>query len=128
MVNEQRKVERREFTYYMKVTDAATGNLIGYLADISANGFKLDSERSIPTGKDFRLHIELTGDIANKSSLIFSARSIWCQTDTIDPTAFKVGFQILSIATGDAVIFQRMFERYASTKNSGSQYYRSSQR
>ena len=94
MASEQRKMERRDFTYYMKVTDAATGNLIGYLVDISTGGFKLDSAKAIPTGKDFRLHLELSGDIANKSSLIFSARSIWCQPDPIDPTAYKVGFQI----------------------------------
>jgi hypothetical protein len=123
MVNEQRRVERRDFTYYMKVTDAATGNLIGYLSDISATGFRLDSEKPIPTRKEFRLHLDLTGDIANKSSLVFSARSIWCQTDPIDPTAFKVGFLIVSVGTGDAVIFQRMFERYASSKPNRSQNY-----
>jgi tryptophanyl-tRNA synthetase len=123
MANEQRKVERRDFTYYMKVTDAATGNLIGYLVDISTGGFKLDSEKSVPVGKDFRLHLELTGDIANKSSLIFSARSIWCQPDPIDPTAFKVGFQIIGLGSGDATIFQRMYEKYAASKPNRNQNY-----
>ena len=123
MVNEQRKMERRDFTYYMKVTDAATGNLVGYLVDISTGGFKLDSQKAIPAGKEFRLHLELSGDIANKSSLIFSARSIWCQTDPIDPTAFKVGFQIVGMGAGDALIFQRMYERYASSKPNRNQSY-----
>lgn len=127
MVNEKRNAERRDFTYYMKVTDATTGNLIGYLVDISTGGFKLDSEKAVPTGRDFRLHLELTGDIANKSSLIFSARSIWCQPDPIDPTAFKVGFQIVGLGSGDAVIFQRMYEKYAASKPNRNQNYGSPQ-
>jgi tryptophanyl-tRNA synthetase len=123
MANEKRKVERRDFTYYMKVTDAATGNLIGYLVDISTGGFKLDSEKAVPVGRDFRLHLELSGDIANKSSLIFSARSIWCQPDPIDPTAFKVGFQIVGLGSGDSIIFQRMYEKYAASKPNHNQNY-----
>ena len=127
MASEQRKMERRDFTYYMKVTDAATGNLIGYLVDISTGGFKLDSAKAIPTGKDFRLHLELSGDIANKSSLIFSARSIWCQPDPIDPSAYKVGFQIVGMGSGDSIIFQRMYDRYAASKPNRNQNYGSVQ-
>jgi tryptophanyl-tRNA synthetase len=127
MANEKRKVERRDFTYYMKVTDAATGNLIGYLVDISTGGFKLDSEKAVPVGRDFRLHLELSGDIANKSSLIFSARSIWCQPDAIDPTAFKVGFQIVGLGSGDSIIFQRMYEKYAASKPNHNQNYGTTQ-
>jgi tryptophanyl-tRNA synthetase len=123
MANEKRKVERRDFTYYMKVTDASTGNLIGYLVDISTGGFKLDSEKAVPVGRDFRLHLELSGEIANKSSLIFSARSIWCQPDPIDPTAFKVGFQIVGLGSGDSIIFQRMYEKYAASKPNHNQNY-----
>jgi|WetSurMetagenome_2_1015567.scaffolds.fasta_scaffold907384_2 hypothetical protein len=128
MINEQRKMERRDFTYYMKVTDAITGNLIGYLVDISASGFKLDSEKPLPVRKEFRLHLDLTGDIASKSSLVFTARSVWSQPDHIDPTAFKAGFQIVSIGSSDAVIFQRMFERYASSKPRTNQNYTSAKR
>ncbi len=125
MVNEQRKVERRDFTYYMKVTDAGTGSLVGYLVDISTGGFKLDSEKSISIGKDFRLHIELSGDISNKSSLIFSARSIWCQPDNIVPNTFKIGFQIIGLSSGDAIIFQRMYDKYAASRNNNRQNYNS---
>jgi len=117
MDNEQRRMERRDFTYYMKVTDAASGNLLGYLVDISAGGFKLDCEKPIPSGKEFRLQLALSGDISTKTSMTFAARSIWSRPDYIDPTTFKVGFQITSIGPSDAEIFQRMFEKYASMKS-----------
>ncbi len=40
---DKRKIDRREFTYYMQVKDEGTKQIIGYLSDISSGGFKLVS-------------------------------------------------------------------------------------
>ena len=111
---DKRKLNRREFTYYMQVKDETTKQVIGYLSDISTGGFKLDCPQKLPTGQDFRLHIELTADVADKTALIFIARSKWCHPDHIDPTSFNVGFEIVNMAPSDIVIFQRIFEKYGS--------------
>ena len=74
----KRKINRRDFTYYMQVTDDLTKQLVGYLSDISTGGFKLDSQKEIRPGQDFRLQIELTAEIADKTSMVFIARSKWC--------------------------------------------------
>ena len=110
----KRKVGRRDFTYYMQVTDDVTKQLVGYLSDISTGGFKLDSQKQIPAGQDFRLHIELTPEIADKNSMVFIARSKWCRRDHVDPNTFNVGFEIINISPSDMAIFQRMFEKYGS--------------
>ena len=112
----KRKVGRRDFTYYMQVTDDVSKQLVGYLSDISTGGFKLDSQKEIPAGKDFRLHIELTPDIADKNSMVFIARSKWCHRDHVDPNTFNVGFEIINISPSDMAIFQRMFDKYGSEK------------
>ncbi len=39
---DKRKINRRDFTYYMQVTDDISKQLIGYLTDISTGGFRLD--------------------------------------------------------------------------------------
>jgi len=114
--NEKRRAERRNFTYYMRVTDAASGVLIGHLVDISSNGFQLDCGKALPIGKEFRMYLDLTGEISNKSSITFSARSVWVRPDPLDPTNYKVGFQVLVMGSNDAAIFYRMFENYASLK------------
>jgi hypothetical protein len=113
---DKRKITRRDFTYYMQVKDAATKQIIGYLSDISTAGFKLDSQIEIPPGKDFRLQIDLTADIANQNSMVFIARSKWCQRDHVDPFTFNVGFEIINMASSDMLIFQRMFDKYGSQK------------
>jgi len=110
----KRKLPRREFAYYMQVKDDISKQVIGYLSDISTGGFKLDCPQRLPTGQDFRLHIELTADVADKTSLVFIARSKWCHADHIDPTSFNVGFEIINMAPSDMIIFQRIFEKYGS--------------
>jgi hypothetical protein len=111
---EKRKIARRDFTYYMPVTDDVSKRLIGYITDISPGGFRLDSPKQIPPGQDFRMHIDLTGDIADKNAMVFIARSRWCHTDHVDPNTYNVGFEITQMAPSDALIFQRMFDKYGS--------------
>jgi c-di-GMP-binding flagellar brake protein YcgR len=117
---DKRRIDRREFTYYMQVTDDITKQLIGYLTDISTGGFKLDSPKQIPPGQDFRMHIDLTADVADKNSMVFIARSKWCRPDHIDPNTYNVGFEIMNMSPSDMVIFQRMFDKYGSKNSSQS--------
>ncbi len=123
---DKRKINRRDFSYYMQVTNETTKELLGYLSDISTGGFKLDSPKKIAPGQDFRLHIELTPDIAEKNSMVFIARSKWCQPDHIDPTSFNIGFEIINMSPSDMAIFQRMFDKYGTenkTRNRTSDDY-----
>jgi hypothetical protein len=111
---DKRKIDRRDFTYYMQVTDDLSKQLIGYLTDISTGGFRLDCSKEIPPGRDFRMHIELTSDVAEKNSMVFVARSKWCHPDHVDPNTYNVGFEIINMAPSDMSIFQRMFDKYGS--------------
>lgn len=113
-MSEKRKKDRREFTYYMQVKDDTTKKIIGYLSDISTGGFKLDCPQQIPPGQDFRLQIDLTAEVADKTTMVFIARSKWCRPDHIDPTSYNVGFEIVNMAPSDMMIFQRIFEKYGS--------------
>ena len=117
---DKRKISRRDFTYYMQVTDDLSKQLIGYLTDISTGGFRLDTPKQIPAGQDFRMHIQLTSDIADKNSMSFIARSKWCHTDHVDPNTYNVGFEIIHMAPSDIVIFQRMFDKYGAEKRTKS--------
>lgn len=111
---ERRKLNRRDFSYYMRMMNDRTGRLVGHLTDISTGGFKLDSQEPILANQDFNFRIELTNEVANKTFLVFSARSRWCEQDHIDPTSYNVGFQIINITPGDLEIFARMFEKYGT--------------
>lgn len=112
---DKRKIDRRDFTYYMQVKDEGTKQVIGYLSDISSGGFKLDCPKEIKPGQDFRMHIDLTPDLgSDQTAMVFIARSKWARPDHVDPSTFNVGFEIINIAPSDMLIFQRMFEKYGS--------------
>lgn len=114
MANEKRKLERKNFTYYMRVMNESTGDLIGQLGDISSGGFKLESAKPIPLGEVFFLRIDQTGEISQKSYITFKARTRWCQKDPYDPTIYNVGFQIVEMTPGDFDIFVKMFNTYGA--------------
>lgn len=111
-MSERRNLDRKTFSYYMQLIDYDTQELVGHLADISPGGFKLDSLSPIPPNKDFRFRLDLTSDLADKSSMIFVARSKWCGVDPLDPFCYNVGFQLINISAGDLEIFNRMIEKY----------------
>ena len=111
-MDERRNMERKDFSYYMRLVDDDTQNLLGHLVDISSGGFKVDSQAPIPTNKDFRLRMDLTSDIADKPTMVFVARSKWCQVDPLDPFIYNVGFQLINIAPPDLEIINRMMEKY----------------
>jgi hypothetical protein len=96
----------------MRVTDEVTGNLVGHFSDISTGGFKVDSSKPIPINTDYKLRIDQTGEISNKSYIIFKARARWCNVDVFDPNLYNVGFQIIEMTPSDYDIFVKMFSAY----------------
>ena len=116
---ERRRLARRNFSYYMRVMNDATNELVGHLADISTGGFKLDCQKPVQPNTDFLLRIDLTPEIASKEFMVFAARSRWCRADRFDPTSFNVGFQITTMSPGDLEIFVRMFEKYGTKLSEG---------
>ena len=111
---EQRKRKRRNFSYYMRVTDSVTQKPIGHLSDISAIGFKLDSAQPLPVGEHYNLRLDLPNEVADKNFLVFMAQSKWCGMDKADPFTQNVGFEIINITPQDAAIYNRIIERYTS--------------
>ena len=114
-MDDRRHQERKDFSYYMRLVDNDTQDLVGHLVDISSGGFKLDSQAPIPTNKDFRLRMDLTSEVADKPAMVFVARSKWCEVDPLDPFIYNVGFQLVNISPADLEIINRMMEKYGKT-------------
>jgi len=113
-LDERRRPDRKDFSYYMQLIDQDTQELVGHLVDISSGGFKLDSLSPIPPNKDIRFRLDLTSEVASKPSMVFVARSKWCNVDPLDPFCYNVGFQLINISPGDVEIFNRMIEKYGT--------------
>ena len=118
---ERRKRDRRNFSEYMRLMNENSGELVGHLADISHEGFRLESKQPVQPNLEFAFRIELPPDISKKPFMVFMARSKWCKPDVIDPALFDIGYEITGMDASDAESFKALFEKYGSTKfNRGS--------
>jgi hypothetical protein len=93
-----------------------TGELVGHLADISIDGFKLESLKPISKNTEYPLRIELSSDISEKPFIVFIANSKWCQPHIIDTTLYNVGFQIVNMNSDDLESFKKIYDIYGSQK------------
>ncbi len=114
MITERRQNRRRKFGYYMKVVDNSTLEVVGYLSDISPQGFKLDSQRPLIPNRDYVLRMDLTPDISDRSFIVFVARTKWTQPDPLDPNSNVDGLQITNIGQHDLEIYNRVMDKYSA--------------
>jgi hypothetical protein len=117
-MEERRHTERRPFGYYMQIFDDRTQNMVGHLSNISPDGFKIDSSSPISIGQEFRLRLSLTSEISARPYIVFSARTKWCQPDSMQPFSHYIGFEIIKIGHDDNEIYQRIVSKYGSPNRS----------
>ncbi len=117
MQKEKRKDKRRNNGSYMRVTDNNTHELLGYLCEISPQGFKLETPKVLAIKKDYTLRLEYTFEVADKPYIVFIARAMWSQPDAIIPNEYIEGFRIVSIAPSEQEIYQSIVENYGPPKH-----------
>jgi hypothetical protein len=80
VLNENRKLVRRELIYYLKVTDRKTGLEFGRIGDLHAEGMLVLSPQPLPGQTVFKLFLELPKGIAAElgySVLPVQAEAVW---------------------------------------------------
>jgi hypothetical protein len=98
----------------MRVLDDGTEQTVGHLVDVSLTGLRLETTAPLPLEQEYHLHMELTPDVSDKLFMFLSARTIWCNPDTIMPNLYHVGFVITNISPHDQEIYQRLLDLYGN--------------
>jgi len=88
-MRERRVFERRETTYHAEVCEAATGRVVGLLADISGGGMMLRTEQPLDRGATMLLEVEIAG---LDEVVALEAAVCWCEPD-LDPATHVVGLE-----------------------------------
>jgi hypothetical protein len=112
---DQRKRERRSCSLYMRFVNIQTGEAVGDLADISREGFRLESLKPIPLNAQFTFRIDLSPEISTKPFIVVTAQSRWSLPDRVDGRLYDTGFEIMKIAPGDTQAFELIIDRYGSS-------------
>ena len=117
MLNERRKDGRRKDGEYMRVTDNITGELIGYMTEISQGGFRLECPNALAVEEEHTLRLEYTSEVKDKPYIVFVARAKWIQPDPVMPNEYVQGFQIVSMAPSEKKIYLGIVENYGVPKH-----------
>lgn len=94
----RRTGKRSHLLYYLPVFNAASGERIGVLADISAGGLLIVGHQSQPLGAHLRLRIEGEegSKLAGEIGLTIDAEVRWSAQD-VNPSYVATGMRFISL-------------------------------
>jgi hypothetical protein len=118
MIRKKRKYERKHLTYYLKVYDRKTNQLVGRLCDITPDGIMLISEDPIGTNVTLDLRIELPHKVSGKKHLDIQAKSLWVKKDVV-PDYFDTGFMLTEASQQHQKFIEKIIKEFAVDEDSG---------
>ncbi len=117
--SERRSRPRRSSSLYLQFMNQRTGALVGDLADITRDGFRLESPAPIQPHLEFVFRVDVPAEISERRSIQLIARSLWSKPDPLDVRLYDTGFEMLYIDPRDARAIDLIIERFSSITATG---------
>ncbi|SDI29879.1 PilZ domain-containing protein [Pseudomonas benzenivorans] len=90
----QRRIERHQLPYYLKVFNRITDKPMGYIGNVSLDGLMLISQLPMLVGGRFDMRLKIPGQDAQRF-VDFSATCQWSHED-VTPGSFDSGFALVA--------------------------------
>lgn len=110
-MTDKRILRRKESLFYLKIVELSSGELIGRLVDITADGFKLVSRQAVELNKEFDLVLELPELFDGDNKMVFKATSLHTKKD-INPDYNDTGFKFLDLSTENLKKISLLMKKY----------------
>ena len=110
-MKDRRKFKRKYLAFFTRIFDRRTGDLLGNLADLTADGLMMISEKPLPVGQDYDLRIDLPEQVFDKNYLNLQGQIIWRQPD-IHPNFWNSGLELKSPAPQDLQIIEQIIQEF----------------
>jgi hypothetical protein len=108
-MEEKRRLKRRHLIFYLRIFDARTNQLLGYLVDLTPEGIMLMSEHKIERGKKFKLKMDLPSEYSDRQQIEFDAESVWNSTD-INPDFYDTGFKFSNVTVEEQQVIEDIID------------------
>ncbi|MHC8307052.1 PilZ domain-containing protein [Pseudomonas sp. PB3P13] len=89
-----RRIERHQLPYFLKVFNSVTGKPIGFLGNVSEDGLMLISQLPMMIGADFDLRLLIPMADGCEQVIDLKACCLWCHEDAT-PQHYDAGFSLL---------------------------------
>ncbi len=113
--DEQRRFDRKQLFYYLKVYHQNANELVGYLGDISTEGLMIFTKQAILQDSDFKFIINLDEELEMNEKLMIEARSVWQEKDA-NPEYFIIGFKFIDIDQENLDLVKYLIKKYGFDK------------
>ena len=91
----ERRIERHQLPYYLKVYNRHTDRQIGYLGNVSDAGLMLISQLPLLVGPEFELQLKVPGQNGEAQLIDLTGTCLWSHEDTT-PGHYDSGFMLLN--------------------------------
>jgi hypothetical protein len=108
----ERRIERHQLPYFLRVFNTVTDKPIGFLGNVSEDGLMLISQLPMMVGVDFQLRLKIPGSDGCQQIIDFSACCVWCHEDAT-PLHYDAGFMLLQPPVEFGLLVQAL-RRYFS--------------
>lgn len=88
-----RRIERHQLPYFLRVFNSVTDKPIGFLGNVSEDGLMLISQLPMMIGGDFSLRLKIPGDDGCQQVIDLIACCLWCHEDAT-PLHYDAGFSL----------------------------------
>lgn len=116
VLNEQRRLNRRELLYYLKIVDRASGLELGRMADIHAEGMLILGDRPLTKGAIYRSDLELPKTLAERSgrtSLAIDFESLWDRPGPKNSIYYENGVRFLNLDSPSRILIGQLIDLFA---------------
>jgi hypothetical protein len=122
LMQERRKVQRKNLMAYTQVFDLYGGFLLGYLGDLHLQGAMVIGERALEENSELTLAIELP-ELPNVSTsrITMPVRVAWCQQD-ISPEFYNVGFEFKEVTPEQTTVIEAIMNNYEFRRDTPPDY------
>ncbi|TRX75409.1 PilZ domain-containing protein [Pseudomonas mangiferae] len=90
----QRRIDRHQLPYYLKVFNRVTDKPMGYIGNLSLDGMMLISQLPMLVGGCFDMRLKIPGQDSQVHHIDLCATCQWCQED-VTPGHYDSGFALV---------------------------------
>ena len=89
----ERRIERHQLPFYLRVSNRYTSRSMGCLGNISENGLMLISDLPVLVGAEFELRLQVPCERGLPKTVDVKATCLWCHEDET-PGSYDSGFTL----------------------------------
>lgn len=101
-MHDQRRSDRKSLDSVVPVTNAITGEQLGHIGNISAEGMMLIARSDLEEGHMFQICFALPEPSGDERAFNVGAICLWC-SEASSPNTYWAGFEIMDISDDEAL-------------------------